>query len=53
MELKLKKKKKKLEETVAENFPDLANNMNLQICEAEQNSKENELNKIHTKIQNS
>ena len=46
-------KKKKLEETVAENFPDLANNMNLQICEAEQNSKENELNKIHTKIQNS
>lgn len=47
------KKKKKLEETVAENFPDLANNTNLQICEAEQNSKENELNKIHTKIQNS
>ena len=47
------KKKKILEEIVAENVPDLANNMNLQVCEAEQNSKENKLIKIHTKIQNS
>ena len=52
-EMELKKKKKKLEEIVAENVPDLTNNMNLQVCEAEQNSKENKLIKIHTKIQNS
>lgn len=52
-EMELKKKKKILEEIVAENVPDLANNMNLQVCEAEQNSKENKLIKIHTKIQNS
>lgn len=48
-----KEKKKILEETVAENVPDLANNMNLQVCEAEQNLKENKFSKIHTKIQNS
>ena len=38
---------------MAENVPDLANNMNLQVCEAEQNLKENKFSKIHTKIQNS